>query len=45
VAIATVTGLVLDLVTTRERERVEEAMDRFLLLIRSHASQALKTHP
>ena len=44
-AIATVTGLVLDLVTTGERERVEEAMDRFLPLIRSHAGQALKTHP
>jgi hypothetical protein len=42
---ASVTGLALDLVTTGEHERLEEAMDRFLPLIRSHAGQALKTHP
>ena len=36
-AIATVTGLVLDLLTTGDRLRVEAAMERFLLLLRSHA--------
>jgi AcrR family transcriptional regulator len=36
-AIATVTGLVLDLLTTGDRVRVEEAMERFLFLLRSHA--------
>jgi hypothetical protein len=38
-AIATVTGLVLDLLTTGERGRVEDAMERFLFLIRWHADQ------
>jgi AcrR family transcriptional regulator len=42
-AIATVTGLVLDLLSTGERGRVEEAMERFVFLIRSHADQALTT--
>jgi hypothetical protein len=36
-AIATVTGLVLDLLTTGDRIRVEDAMERFLFLLRSHA--------
>jgi hypothetical protein len=36
-AIATVTGLLLDLLTTGERVRVEDAMQRFLFLLRSHA--------
>jgi hypothetical protein len=36
-AIATVTGLVLDLLTTGDRPRVEEAMERFLLILRAHA--------
>jgi hypothetical protein len=38
-AIATVTGLVLDLLTTGDRGRVEEAMERFLLILRAHADQ------
>lgn len=38
-AIATVTGLLLDLLTTGERARVESAMDRFLFLLRWHADQ------
>jgi hypothetical protein len=38
-AIATVTGLVLDLLTTGERGRVEDAMERFLFLIRWQADQ------
>ena len=41
-AIATVTGLVLDLLTTGDRARVEQAMDRFLVLLRWHADQV---HP
>ncbi len=37
-AIATVTGLVLDLLTTGDRVRAEDGMERFLLLLlRSHA--------
>jgi AcrR family transcriptional regulator len=40
-AIATVTGLVLDLLTTGDRGRVEEAMERFLFLIRWHADQVM----
>jgi AcrR family transcriptional regulator len=39
-AIATVTGLVLDLLTSGDRIRVEEAMERFLLILRAHADQA-----
>jgi AcrR family transcriptional regulator len=39
-AIATVTGLLLDLLTTGDRGRVEEAMERFLFLIRRHADEA-----
>jgi len=39
-AIATVTGLVLDLLTTGERVRVEAAMERFLFILRSHADQS-----
>ena len=39
-AIATVTGLVLDLLTTGDRVRVEDAMERFLFLLRSHADQS-----
>jgi AcrR family transcriptional regulator len=38
-AIATVTGLLLDLLTTGDRVRVEDAMDRFRFLLRSHADQ------
>jgi AcrR family transcriptional regulator len=38
-AIATVTGLVLDLLTTGDRIRVEDAMQRFLLILRAHADQ------
>jgi AcrR family transcriptional regulator len=38
-AIATVTGLVLDLLTTGDRDRVEDAMERFLVMLRSHADQ------
>jgi AcrR family transcriptional regulator len=38
-AIATVTGLLLDLLTTGERSRVEDAMQRFLFLLRGHADQ------
>jgi AcrR family transcriptional regulator len=38
-AIATVTGLVLDLLTTGDQVRVEDAMERFLFLLRSHADQ------
>ena len=40
-AIATVTGLMLDLLTTGDRVRVESAMERFLLLIRQHADEAV----
>ena len=39
-AIATVTGLVLDLLTTGDRVRVEDAMERFLLILRAHADQS-----
>lgn len=39
-AIATVTGLVLDLLTTADRVRVEDAMERFVFLLRSHADQS-----
>jgi hypothetical protein len=39
-AIATVTGLVLDLLTTGDRVRVEDAMERFLFLLRWHADQS-----
>jgi AcrR family transcriptional regulator len=39
-AIATVSGLVLDLLTTGDRDRVEEAMERFLLILRAHADQS-----
>ncbi len=39
-AIATVTGLVLDLLTTGDRVRVEEAMERFHLILRAHADQS-----
>jgi AcrR family transcriptional regulator len=38
-AIATVTGLVLDLLTTEDRDRVEDAMERFLFLLHLHADQ------
>jgi AcrR family transcriptional regulator len=45
-AIATVTGLVLDLLTTGNRDRVDEAMARFLVLLRSHAdSSTPAVHP
>jgi AcrR family transcriptional regulator len=40
-AIATVTGLVLDLLTTGDRVRVEDAMERFSFLLRSHADQSV----
>ena len=36
-AIATVTGLLLDLLTTGDRVRVEDAMARFVFLLRWHA--------
>jgi hypothetical protein len=39
-AIATITGLVLDLLTTGDHMRVEDAMERFLLLLRAHADQS-----
>ena len=39
-AIATVTGLVLDLLTTGDRVQVEDAMDRFLFILRAHADQS-----
>jgi AcrR family transcriptional regulator len=39
-AIATVTGLVLDLLTTGDQTRVEGAMERFLLILRAHADQS-----
>jgi AcrR family transcriptional regulator len=38
-AIATVTGLLLDLLTTGESTRVEGAMERFIFLLRWHADQ------
>lgn len=39
-AIATVTGLLLDLLTTGDRLRVEAAMERFVFLLRWHADQS-----
>lgn len=36
-AIATVTGLLLDLLTTGDRVRIEGAMGRFVFLLRGHA--------
>jgi hypothetical protein len=42
-AIATITGLVLDLLTTGDRVRVEDAMQRFLFILRSHADQSATT--
>jgi len=44
-AIATVTGLVLDLLTTGDRVRVEEAMERFLLILRAHADWTTTQSP
>jgi hypothetical protein len=38
-AIATVTGLLLDLLTTADRVRVEDAMERFIILLRWHADE------
>jgi len=38
-ALATVTGLVLDLLTTGDSLRVEAAMERFLSLLRGHADE------
>jgi len=38
-AIAAVTGLLLDLLTTGDRVRVEDAMERFAFLLRWHADQ------
>ncbi|MGO8861409.1 MAG: TetR/AcrR family transcriptional regulator [Acidimicrobiales bacterium] len=40
-AIATVTGLLLDLLTTGDRIRIEDAMERFVFLIRWHADQSV----
>jgi AcrR family transcriptional regulator len=40
-AIATVTGLLLDLLTAGDRSRVEDAMERFLYLLRSHADRSM----
>lgn len=42
-AIATVTGLLLDLLTTGDRGRVEDAMERFLTLLRRHADETDST--
>jgi hypothetical protein len=42
-AIATITGLLLDLLTTGERARIEDAMERFRLLLRRHADQTHTT--
>ena len=42
-AIATVTGLLLDLLTTGDRARTEDAMERFVFLIRWHADQTRLT--
>jgi hypothetical protein len=42
-AIATVTGLLLDLLTTGDRVRIEDAMERFRFLLRSHADQTAPT--
>jgi AcrR family transcriptional regulator len=38
-AIATVTGLMLDLLSTGDRVRVESAMERFLVVLRQHADE------
>jgi AcrR family transcriptional regulator len=38
-AIAAVTGLLLDLLTTGDRVRVGDAMERFLFMLRSHADE------
>ena len=38
-AIATVTGLLLDLLTTGERVRIGDAMERFIFVLRWHADQ------
>ncbi len=40
-AIATITGLVLDLLTTADSVRVGDAMERFTFLIRWHADHAV----
>jgi len=42
-AIATISGLMLDLLTTGDHARVESAMERFLLILRRHADEALST--
>jgi AcrR family transcriptional regulator len=39
-AIATITGLLLDLLTTGDRVRIQDAMERFLLLLRRHADES-----
>ena len=44
-AIATVTGLLLDLLTTADRVRVEDAMERFVFLLRWHADQTTSAPP
>ena len=38
-ALAVVTGLVLDLLTTGDRDRVQAAMERFFRLLRRHADE------
>jgi AcrR family transcriptional regulator len=42
-AIATITGLVLDLLSTGDRVRVESAMERFLVILRQHADETTAT--
>ena len=44
-AIATATGLLLDLLTTGDRVRIEDAMERFRFLLRSHADQTAPLSP
>jgi AcrR family transcriptional regulator len=44
-AIATITGLLLDLLTTGDRVRVDDAMERFRFLLRSHADQTAAASP
>jgi AcrR family transcriptional regulator len=44
-AIATVTGLLLDLLTTGDQGRVDRAMERFLFMLRSHADQLPDAQP
>ena len=44
-AIATVTGLLLDLLTTNDRARIDNAMERFLILLRSHADRRTRHLP